>query len=100
MEKKIGKVENKIPEISVLATTAILNINIREIENQIPDTSELGTTVLLNILVKLRMKFLMLVFSQKTDYNAKTSDIEETCFATSDYNYITSEILDAKEEEK
>ena len=96
MEKKIGKVENKIPEISVLATAAILNINIREIENQIPDT----TTVLLNILVKLRMKFLMLVFNQKTDYNAKTSDIEEKCFATSDYNYITSEILDAKEEEK
>ena len=55
MEKKIGKVENKI------ATTAILNINIGEIENQIPDTSELATTVLLNILVKLRMKFLMLV---------------------------------------
>ena len=55
LEKKIGKVENKI------ATTAILNINIGEIENQIPDTSELATTVLLNILVKLRMKFLMLV---------------------------------------
>ena len=61
MKKKNGKVENKIPDISGLATTAILNIIIGEIENQIPDTSELATTVLFNILVKLRMKFLMLV---------------------------------------
>ena len=48
MEKKIGDVESKIPDISSLVTTTILIIKIGEVENKIPDTSSLVTATILN----------------------------------------------------
>ena len=48
LEKNIGEVENKIPDVSGLVTTAVLNTNIGEVENKIPDISALATTAVLN----------------------------------------------------
>ena len=46
----------KIPAISGLVTTTVLNTKISEVENKIPDTKGLVTTIVLNEkLVKLRL---------------------------------------------
>ena len=41
LEKTIGDVESKIPEVSGLAATAVLNTKIGEVGNKIPDISGL-----------------------------------------------------------
>ena len=52
--KKIRDVENKIPDISGLVTTAALDTKIGEVENKIPDVSGLVT-----IAVTLKQQTLM-----------------------------------------
>ena len=42
MEEKCGDVENKLPDITGLVTTAVLNTEISEAENKIPDVIEFG----------------------------------------------------------
>ena len=64
----------KKSDISGLATTAVINTNIGGVEHQIPDVNDLVN---------------------KTDDDAKISDIEGKYFTTSDYNKFTSNILDA-----
>ena len=62
LEKKIGDIENKIPGISGLATTAVRNIKIGEVENKIPDVIGLVTAAVFKTKSEnLRIKFLMLV---------------------------------------
>ena len=56
-------------------TNIVLNINIEEADNKSADVSSLV---------------------KKTVYNAKLSDTEKKCFATSDYNKFTYEVLHAK----
>ena len=58
---------------------AVLNTKIGEAENKIPDVSGLV---------------------KKTVYNAKISDMEKKYFTTSDYNKLTSEVIDIKIKEK
>ena len=41
MEKKIGDVDKKIPEVSRLMTTTVLNTKIKEVKNEIPDLNGL-----------------------------------------------------------
>ena len=41
LEKETGDVENKIPDISGLATAAVVNKKIGEVENKIADASKL-----------------------------------------------------------
>ena len=48
----IGDVENKIPDISGLTTTATFTMKPAEIENIIPDTSKFNNTQDLNRLTK------------------------------------------------
>ena len=79
LNKKIGEVENKIPDTSGSATIAILNTKVSEVENKIPDVSK-------------KVK--------KADYNAKITDIERKYFITFDYNKYTNDILDAKIKQK
>ena len=55
MEKKLGEVENKIPDVSGLVTNTVLNTKIGKVENKISNASDLV---------------------KKVDYHAKTSDIE------------------------
>ena len=62
-----------------MATTADINTKIGEVENKIPDVNDLVN---------------------KTDDDAKISDIEGKYFTTSDCNKFTSNILDAKIKQK
>ena len=48
MEKKVGDFKNKIPEISGLVTTAVLNTKIGQVENKIPNVTNLLNTTGLN----------------------------------------------------
>ena len=41
---KISEVENKIPDISSLATTTVPNTKVSEVENNIPDNSKFIST--------------------------------------------------------
>ena len=44
----MGDIDKKVPDVSALVTTTVLNTKLGEIENKIPDTSNLVTTALLN----------------------------------------------------
>ena len=79
MEKKIRDVENKIPSISGVVTTAALNTKIVKSENKIHDASGLV---------------------KKTAYNAKISKIEKKYFTTCDYKKFTNDKLDVKIKQK
>ena len=60
LEKEIGSVDRKLPDISDLVTTTVFSTEISEVENKILDTSSLVTTMfLIQKLVKLRIKFLI-----------------------------------------
>ena len=65
LEKKIDVLIKKIPDVSDLATTTVLNTKIGEVENRI------------------------LVVSGVVKSNAKLSDIEKKSFSTFDYNKFT-----------
>ena len=79
MEKTVGDVDKKIPNVSELVTTTARNTKIIEVKNKFPNVSGLV---------------------KKTDYDAKISAIEGKYFTTDDYNKFTSDILDAKIKQK
>lgn len=60
-------------------TTTILNTKIVEVERKIPDVSSLA---------------------KETDYNSKKSGIEGKFFTSSDFNKITSGIVNVKIKQK
>ena len=66
LNTKIGNVENKIPVFSGLVTITVLNTKIKEVENKIPNVSGLV---------------------KKTYYDAKILDIEKKYFTTSYYKF-------------
>ena len=72
---KIIEIEGKIPNITGLATTVVVNA----VENKITNVSNLV---------------------KKADYGAKILYIEAKYCTTSDYNKFTYEILDTKIKEK
>ena len=43
MKTNISKIQSKIPDISGLVTTTVLNTKISEVENKIPDNSKCNT---------------------------------------------------------
>ena len=56
------KIESKIPDISGLVTTAVLNTKIVLVKNKIHDVNGLVTTVVLNTKIEeIENKFLMLL---------------------------------------
>ena len=67
----LNEVEDEIPSIINLATTAALTT----IENKIPNASDLV---------------------KKADYDAEIKDIKSKYFTTSDYNKLTNNMLDEK----
>ena len=71
----IAQVERKMPNVSGLVTTTVLNTKIREVENKISITIDLVW---------------------KTNYHAKISDVEAKSFTTFDHSKITGKIFDAK----
>ena len=87
LEKTIGHIDNKIPDVSGLKTTTVLNTKIVEVENKILGTSGLVTISILNTKngeVENEISDVTGLV-KKTDYNAKISDIEGKYFTTFDY---------------
>ena len=68
-------VDKTIPEVIGLMTTTALDTKIKEVDNKI-----LGFGGLV----------------RKADHDAKISEIQGKYFTTSDYNKLTSDILDAR----
>ena len=68
-KKKKKDVENKIPNVSGLATTAFPNTKIGEVKNKVFNVSSIV---------------------KKTVYEAKTSEIERKYLTTADYNKFTN----------
>ena len=68
-------IDKTIPEVIGLMTTTALDTKIKEVDNKI-----LGLGGLV----------------RKTDHDAKISEIQGKYFTTSDYNKLTSDILDAR----
>ena len=102
MEKKIGDVDKKIPEVSGVVTTTVLDTKIGEVENQIPDTGALVTTTVLDTKIGEVQKKIPYVsgFVKKADYNTKILDFGKKYLTTFDYNKFAKEILDGKIKEK
>ena len=72
---KIKNIEDKISDISNLATKTILNTKINEVKNKIPSITSLATTSELTAVENKIPSVSNLV--KKTNYNAKVSDIEK-----------------------
>ena len=71
---KIKNIEDKIPDITNLATKTILNIKINEVINEIPIISNLGTTSALTAVENEIRNVSNLV--KRTDYDTKVNEIE------------------------
>ena len=102
MEKENRDNDKKIPDVSSLVTTILLNTKISEVENKIPNTSGAVTTTVLNTKIGEVDSKIPGVSDlvRKTDYNTKISDIKAKYFTISVCNKFTKEILDAKMKEK
>ena len=79
LKKIIGNVAKKVPDISGLVTTTVLDTKIKDVDSKITDLSGLV---------------------KKAHYDGKILQIEGKYFTTSDYNKCKSRILDAKIKQK
>ena len=73
LNAKINEVKNKIPSITNLSTTAALNAKINEIKNKIPSITNLATNTALTTVGNKIPDVSNLV--KKTDYNTEISEI-------------------------
>ena len=73
-EAKIKNIEDKIPDISNLATKSNLNTKINEVKNEIPSITGLATTSALTAVENKIPSISNLV--KKTDYDTKVGEIE------------------------
>ena len=85
---KIKNVEDKIPDISTLATRTNLNTKINEIKNEIPSVSGLATTSALTAVENKVPSVSNLVM--KTDYDTKVKEIEKKITDHKHDEYITT----------
>ena len=90
---KIKIIEDKMPEITNLATYASLNAQIKKVEIEIPIITNLATIAALTTVENKIPNVSDLI--KKADYDVKISEMESKYFATSDYNKFTSNTLDA-----
>ena len=84
------KLENKIPNISNLATKAVLNT----IENKTPNISNLATKAALNTIENKIPDVSNLV--KKSDYDTKIKDIENKYITTTEFNKLASDAVNAR----
>ena len=70
------------------------NAKIKDIEDKIPSVPRLATTAALTSVEKKIPNFIDLV--KKADYDAKISEIETKYFTASDYNSFMTKTRDAK----
>ena len=87
-EVKIKNNEDKITDISNLATKSSLNTKIIEIKNEIPSITGLATTSALTAVENKIPDTSNLV--KKTDYNPKTTEIKKKLTDHSHDKYITT----------
>ena len=83
-------IEDKIPDITNLATNASRNPKINEVEDAIPRNNKLATTTALAAVENKVPNVSNLV--KKTDYNTKISEIENKITTDHDHDkYITTQ---------
>ena len=95
---KIKDIEDKIPDITNLATNATLDSEINEVKREIPNITNLATTAALTSVENKIPNVSDLV--KKADDSAKISEMEEKYFSASDYDKLTSNTIDAKIKQK
>ena len=111
-DAKIKDIEDKIPNITNVATTAALNAKINEVKDEIHSTTNLVTDASLNVKINEvkgkkpsitnlattaalenkipNVKYLV----KKADYDVEIKHIKNKYFITSDYNKFMNNILD------
>ena len=97
LNAKINEVKGEIPSITNLATTAALNAKINEVKGKIPSITNLATTTALTAVENKIPNVSNLV--KKTDYNRKICEIEnkitdhdhDKYITTQEFNKLTSE---------
>ena len=77
----MGDIDKKVPDVSALVTTTVLNTKVGEIENKIPDTSNLVTTAVLN--------------KKNWQVDNKISD-QAKCITTLEFNKFARPVFDTK----
>ena len=66
---KIKDIEDKMPDITKLATNTTLNAKINEVKNQIPSITNLATTVALNAKIsEVKNKIIIITNLDATNY--------------------------------
>ena len=96
---KIKNIEDKIPDITNLATNTTLNAKMNDVKNEIPSITDLATnTTVENIIPNVSNLV-------KTDYHTKISEIQnkittdhdhDKYITSEEFNKLTSEIFTAK----
>ena len=72
---KIKTIEDKVPDITKLATNASLNAKIKEVKGEISNIINLATTTALTAVEKKKNPSVSNLV-KKTDYNTKINEIE------------------------
>ena len=101
-DTKIKSIEDKIPDISNLATKTNLNTKINEVKNEIPSITGLATTSALAAVENKIPDTSNLV--KKTDYNTKITEIEKKLtdhnhdkyITTTEFNKLASDAVNAR----
>ena len=99
---KIKNIEDKIPDITNIATKTNLNAKINEVKAEIPSITNLTTTTALTSVKNKIPNVSYLV--RKTDYNAKINETEkkityhshDKCITTPEFNKLTAENFSAR----
>ena len=100
---KIKNIEDKIPDITNLATNTTLNAKINEVKNKVPISSNLATTTDLTAAENKIPNVSNLI--KKTDYSKRISEIEnristnhdhDKYITTREFNQLTSENFTAR----
>ena len=90
LNAKINKVKGEIPSISNLATNASLNAKINEVKGEIPNITNLATTTAFTAVENKIPNVTNLV--KKTDYNTKRNEIANKIATDHDHDkYITTQ---------
>ena len=91
LNAKINEVQNEIPSITNLATSATLNAKINEVKNKIPSITNLATNTALTAVENKIRNVSNLV--KKSDYKTNISEIENKITPDHDHDkYITQEL--------
>ena len=93
IEKKIDDADKKMLDTNELVKKADFNAKISKMQDEIPNITVLATTSALHF-VESKITDLVSVLVKQTDYDTRISDIDNKYFTTFDHNEFTSKILD------